>query len=137
MEFWEKIRNDLEKGFKDGVHAVKEGAAILKVKTGELTEEGKKRYKVFELKTKVEREIAELGGRVYDVIGTGVKNPMLDARVKTIISRIKRLEARITKLEGKPKAETKKTTRRVATAGRKPKKPVRRRQKRETEKPSR
>jgi hypothetical protein len=113
MEFWEKIRQDLERGFREGVHAVKEGAAILKVKTGELTEEGKKRYKIFELKTKVEREIAELGGRVYDATGAGVKNPMLDARVRAIMSRIKKLEARITKLEGKPKAQEKKTTKSV------------------------
>lgn len=42
MNFWEKVKNDLQKGIKEGIDFVKEGATIVKVKAEELTEEGKK-----------------------------------------------------------------------------------------------
>ena len=107
MNFWEKVKNDLQKGIKEGIDFVKEGATIVKVKAEELTEEGKKRLKIFELKTKVQREIAELGGVVYD-LSSKVKNPMLESKVKAVVSRIKKLEAQIAKLEGKTKVASKK-----------------------------
>ncbi len=107
MNFWEKVKNDLQKGIKEGIDFVKEGATIVKVKAEELTEEGKKRLKIFELKTKVQREIAELGGVVYD-LSSKVKNPMLESKVKAVVSRIKKLEAQIAKLEGKIKGRREK-----------------------------
>ena len=107
MNFWEKVKNDLQKGIKEGIDFVKEGATIVKVKAEELTEEGKKRLKIFELKTKVQRGIAELGGVVYD-LSSKVKNPMLESKVKVVVSRIKKLEAQIAKLEGKIKVASKK-----------------------------
>jgi hypothetical protein len=108
MNFWEKVKNDLQKGIKEGIDFVKEGATIVKVKAEELTEEGKKRLKIFELKTKVQREIAELGGVIYD-LSSKVKNPMLESKVKAVVSRIKKLEAQIAKLEGKMKGSTSRT----------------------------
>lgn len=111
MNFWEKVKKDIQKGVKEGIGIVKEGAIAVKVKAGELTEEGKRRYKIFELKTKVQRELSELGGRVYD-LSSKVKNPMLDKKVKAIVARVKKLEARVTKLEGKKVAPRKATTKR-------------------------
>lgn len=102
MSFWEKVKKDLQRGIKEGITAVKEGAAVVKGKVEELTEEGKRQYKIYALKTKVQKEIAELGGRVYD-LSSKIKNPMLDRKVEAILSRIKKLEAQITKIEGKPK----------------------------------
>jgi hypothetical protein len=103
MDFWDKVKSDIQKGIKEGVGFVKEGVSVVREKAEELTEEGKKRLSVFELKTKVHREISELGGRVYD-IRVKVKNPMSDSRVKAIISRVKKLEDKIEKLEGAPKS---------------------------------
>ena len=40
MEFWEKIRKDVQKGFRDGLAVIREGAIAVKVKAEELTEEG-------------------------------------------------------------------------------------------------
>lgn len=110
MSFYQKVKKDVQKGIKEGVHLLKEGAAVVKVKAEELAEEGKKRYKIFELKTKVQKEVAELGGRVYD-LSPKLKNPMLDKKVKAIIARVKKLETQVTRLEGKKKAATKRTAR--------------------------
>ncbi|MEW6162755.1 MAG: hypothetical protein AB1606_05535 [Nitrospirota bacterium] len=104
MSFWEKVKEDLQKGIKEGVYLLKEKAMVVKGKAEELAEEGKRRYKIFELQAKVQKEIAELGGRVYD-LSPKLKNPMLDKRVKAIIARIKKLEARVTKLKGRERAE--------------------------------
>ena len=109
MDFWESVKKDLEKGVKEGLDFLKEGAAIVKVKADELTDEGKKRYKIYELKAKVQGEIEDLGGRVYDLSSKN-KNPMQDQRVKAIMTRIKKFETRIAKLEGKEIKKPKKTT---------------------------
>ncbi|MEW6109497.1 MAG: hypothetical protein AB1632_10075 [Nitrospirota bacterium] len=109
MNFWEKIKKDVQKGVKEGIHIVKEGATTVREKAEELTEEGKRRYKIFDLKTKVQREIAELGGKVYE-LSPKRKNPLLEGKVKAIIARIKKLESQILKLEGKLKTTVKKKT---------------------------
>lgn len=93
MGFWEKVKKDIQKGFKEGITVVRE-------KAGELTGEGKRKYKLLDLKSKVHKEMAELGGRVYSSKG---KNPILDSKVKTVIAKIKKLETQIEKLEVKPK----------------------------------
>jgi hypothetical protein len=110
MDFWQKIKNDIQKGIREGFGIVREGMTVAKAKAEELTEEGKRRLKIFELKTKVQREISELGGRVYAVSGK-LKNPMLDKKAKAVIARIKKLETQIAKLEVKKKAAFRKATR--------------------------
>jgi len=101
MDFWIKVRDDLQKGVGEGIAIVKEGASAVKKKAEELTEEGKRRYQLYELKTKVHKEISELGGIVYE-LSEKVKNPMLNSKVKAIKARIKKLEMQIQKLEGNP-----------------------------------
>lgn len=103
MDFWEKIKSDIQKGIREGFGIVREGVTVARTKAGELTEEGKRRLKIFELNTKVQKEISELGGRVYDLSGK-LTNPMLDKKVKALVARVKKLEAQITRLEGKKKA---------------------------------
>ena len=66
MNLWDKIRRDVQKGIKEGMSVVKEVAAVAREKAEELTEEGKRRYKIFDLKVKVQKEMSELGGNVYD-----------------------------------------------------------------------
>ncbi len=114
MDFWEKIKGDLQKGVEEGLTFVKEGASVVRKKAEELTEEGKKQYRLFELKSKVQKEIAELGGRVYD-ISSKVKNPMLDSKVKAVMARIGKLQTDIMKLEGKaaPRSRKKAARRKV------------------------
>jgi hypothetical protein len=105
MNLWRKVTEDLQKGLEEGITYVKEGAFVVKQKAEELTEEGKRRYKLYELKTKVQKEISELGGKVYEV-SSKVRNPMLDTKVKAIKTRIEKLELEIMKLEGASTSET-------------------------------
>ena len=118
MNFWTKIKKDLQKGYDEGIAFVKEGAAVVLKKAEELTDEGKKRYALYELKARVQKEISELGGQVYDV-SAKMKNPMLDSKVKDIVGRIKRLEAEIEKHEGKQSTAAKKPVAKK-TAAKKP-----------------
>lgn len=112
MNFWDKIRRDVEKGIKEGLSVVKEKAVVAREKAEELTAEGRKRYKIFALKMKVQRAMSELGGRIYD-ISAKVKNPLTDKKVKGFIGKIKRLESQIMKLEGRLENKVKKTARKT------------------------
>jgi hypothetical protein len=107
MDFWEKVKKDVQKGLKDGAEMVRQGVTVVKEKAGELTDEGKKRLKVLDLKMKVQGEVSELGGKIYD-LSAKVKNPMLDKKVKAAISRIRKLETQIAKIEGTAKETLKK-----------------------------
>lgn len=109
MSFWEKVKKDLQKGSKEVMSALKEGATVVREKAGELTDEGKRQYKIYDLKSKVQKEIGELGGKVYD-LSSKVKNPMLDTKVKALISKIQKLELQISKIEGNNTPGAKKAT---------------------------
>ena len=108
MDFWDKIKVDIQKGIKEGVGLVREGVSVVRDAAEELSEEGNKKLRLFELKTKVQKEISGLGGRVYD-LRTKTKNPMSDSKVKAILSRIEKIEARIDKLDGQSKGRPAKT----------------------------
>jgi hypothetical protein len=98
MSFWQRIKKDLEKGVKSGVSIIKEGAQGAKEKVEELSEEAKIQYEISVLESKVHTWMTELGGRVYEV-SHSLKNPMLDTKVKMMVTRISKLQARIEKLE--------------------------------------
>ena len=106
MNFWEKIQKDIKKNVKEGMAIIKEGSAVVSQKTrivagrvGELTEEGKRKYKLFSLNMKVHDEFAKLGGRVYDLSLKTKKNPMTDKKAAAVVAIINKLEDQITKLE--------------------------------------
>ena len=119
---WNTIKADLEKGLNQGLVAVKKGALEVKKKAGELSEEGKRQYKLISLKTKVHKSMSELGARVYSLTQSSRKNPLLDARVKDIVARISKNETSILSLErGQKKAvprARKKTARAVSSRSR-------------------
>jgi len=106
---WKGIKKDLQKGMEKGMAAMKKGAIVAQKTAGDLTDEGKRQYKIFALKTKVHEAVSDLGARVYALMGSRVKNPALDAQVKNIVAQIKKLDEQIADLEGKPRpAKTKK-----------------------------
>ena len=96
---WVNIKKDLQKGMEKGMAAMKKGAIVVQKKAGDLTDEGKRQYKILSLKTKVHEAITDLGARVYALMGSRVKNPSLDARVKDLVAQIKKLDGQIAILE--------------------------------------
>ena len=116
---FDKIKKDVKKGIEEGIAVVKEGANVLSEKMGELTAEGKRQYKMFALKAKIQSQMTELGGRAYDVLDSK-KSPAADSRVKAVYAKIKKLEEQLSKLEREretkaaapKKPAAKKTTRR-------------------------
>lgn len=106
---WEGIKKDLQKGMEKGMAAMKKGAIVAQKTAGELTDEGKRQYKILTLKAKVHEGVTDLGARVYALMGSRVKNSALDPQVKDIVAQIKKLDAQIADLEKEPRsARTKK-----------------------------
>jgi hypothetical protein len=98
---WDAIKKDLQQGLEKSMEAVKQGAVVMQKKAGELTEEGKRQYKVLRLKAKIHDMIADLGAKTYLLMsGSKAKNPALDSGVKELVARIQDLEAQIKVLEG-------------------------------------
>ncbi len=101
---WEGIKKDLQVGMEKGMAAMKKGAIVAQKKAEDLTDEGKRQYKIFVLKTKVHEGISDLGARVYELMGSRKKNPALDAKVKNIVMQIKKIDAQIAELEKGPRS---------------------------------
>ena len=115
---WDAFKKDLQQGLEKSMAAVKQGAAEVQKKAGELTEEGKRQYKVLRLKAKIHDTITDLGAKTYLLMNAAkAKNPALDAGVKEIVAKIQDLEAEIGLLEGKGSeapAKTRRTARKKA-----------------------
>jgi hypothetical protein len=112
---WNAIKADLEKGLNQGLVAIRKGALEVKKKAGELSDEGKRQYKLISLKTKVHKGMSDLGARVYSLVHSGRKsNPLLDARVKDIVAQISKHESTILTLEKDQKKAAPKTRKKAA-----------------------
>lgn len=102
---WNDIKKDLQKGVEKGMAAMKKGAIVAQKKAGELTEEGKRQFKILTLKTKIHGAVSDLGARVYSLMSSEkTNNPALDAGVQDLVARIKDLEAQIAEVEEKSRA---------------------------------
>jgi hypothetical protein len=105
---WDKFQNEFKKNIEDGLSVIKDGGSAVSQQIEKLTDEGKKKYKVFNLNMKVQEEFAKLGGQVYDQITKKSKNPLGNRAVASVIKRINKLEAQITRLELKKAVKAKK-----------------------------
>jgi len=121
---FEKIKKDVKKGIEEGIAAVKEGANTVSDKMGELTAEGKRQYKIYDLKAKIRRQMTELGGRAYDLLDIQ-KSPATDSKVKAVYGKIKKLEMQLSKLEGKTETQATVPPKPTAKAKATPKKTLR------------
>jgi len=99
MSFWEAVKKDLQRGLREGIEAFREGAVYIRQKAEILTDEGKRQFKLAELRSNVQKELTELGGAVYDAAGR-MENPLLDRKVKSSLNRVKKLEAALSRLQG-------------------------------------
>jgi hypothetical protein len=92
-----KLIEDVEKELKRRMIAVKRGTIVVRRKAGDLSEEGKRQYRLIVLKTKVHNHLSALGARIYSLVSVNdKKNPALDSIVKDITAHIKWYEAEIT-----------------------------------------
>jgi hypothetical protein len=115
MSFWDKIQEDLKKNLQEGLEIFREGSSVVTDKLEKFTEEGKKKYKVFNLNMKVQEDFAKLGGEIYDLISKKSKNPLGNKKVKSIIAKINKMEEQISTLESKDAGETVKKSPKKAT----------------------
>jgi hypothetical protein len=121
MSFWDKMQKDISKNIQDGIAAIKEGGSSVSKKIEWMTEEGKRKYRIYSLHVNVKEEFEKLGGQIYDLTSKKAKNPLSSRKVTTIMTRIRKLEKQITRLEERAKKTTKKKSagtskRRIKTA---------------------
>jgi len=123
---FDKIKKDVKKGFEEGFAAVKQGANVVSVKMNELSAEGKRQYKIFNLNLK------ELGDMTYAVLDS-MKSLDENKKIKAAFAKIKKLEWQLSKIGGKkiktvaPKKPAKKEkviTKKAATKTSKQAKPL-------------
>lgn len=106
MNLLDKIQKDIKENVQEGIAIFREGSEVVSQKIGKLTEEGRRKYRIFTLNMKVQDELARLGGKVYD-LSFKSGNPMTNKSVVSIISRIRKLED---KIKGLKKGVRKKKT---------------------------
>ncbi|HDQ25248.1 MAG TPA: hypothetical protein ENN43_00680 [bacterium] len=95
---WKKIREDIRGVMKEGMAKLKEGAEIAGKKAGELTEEGKRRLKINEIKTNIHNETADLGARIYE-LEKEAPGTITDVMVAQHVEKIKKLAEELEALE--------------------------------------
>ena len=120
---FDKIKKDVKKGFEEGIAAVKQGANVVSVKMNELSVEGKRQYKIFNLNLKIQDQMKELGVMTYAVLDS-MKSLDENKKIKAAFAKIKKLEWQLNKIGGKrikavsaqkPAAKAKATTKKAAT----------------------
>jgi hypothetical protein len=116
---FDQIKNNLKKGMEEGIAVLKEGANVVSVKMNELSAEGKRQYKIFNLNLKIQDQINELGGMTYAVLDSR-KSLDEDKKIKAAFAKIKKLEWQLNKVGGK-KIETAVPKKPAAKAKAKPK----------------
>ena len=117
---FDQIRNNLKKGMEEGIAVLKEGANVVSVKMNELSAEGKRQYKIFNLNLKIQDQINELGGMTYTVLESG-KSLDENKKIKAAFAKIKKLEWQLNKIGGK-KIKTVSAQKPTAKAKSKPRK---------------
>jgi len=116
---FDKISKNLKKGMEEGIAVLKEGANVVSVKMNELSAEGKRHYKAFNLNLKIQDQVNELGGITYAVLESG-KSLDEDKKIKAVFAKIKKLEWQLNKIGGKkvktaaPKKSAKKTAKKTS-----------------------
>jgi len=105
MEFWTRIQKDIGKSLQ-----------TIRDKAGELTVEGKRKYKVYDLQSQIHKLMAELGAAVY-ALKDSSKNPAKTPKATALIGKIARLEEKLAESDplGQAKKPAKKTAKKKTT----------------------
>lgn len=105
---WNQLKKDISSGLEKGVVAIKKGAIVAGGKAEELTDEGRRQFRIMVLKSKIHSGISELGARVYALMDRSSKNPVLDAKVKELVAKIRKYESQIALLGKKKRTAARK-----------------------------
>ncbi len=111
MDILSGLKKDLEKGIKQGVDAVKSTATLVKEKAEEITEKGKIQYRIFEMKSRLQKQFASLGTKLHELTDAKKVN-VSNQDLKKLLTAIDKTKAAIAKLGEASRA--------MATAARKP-----------------
>ena len=109
MEFWSRIQKDIGKNLREGLQTIRE-------KADELTVEGKRKYKAYDLKSQIHKNMADLGAAVYSLKDSS-QNPAKSPKVISLIGKVAKLEEKLAEIEPPkpaPKPAKKKTAKKVA-----------------------
>ncbi|HID93524.1 MAG TPA: hypothetical protein EYP60_05445 [bacterium (Candidatus Stahlbacteria)] len=101
--FWEKVKKTL----KESAEILKEKAISVAEKTQEATEIGKLKIQIIGLNRDAEKNFAEMGGRVYELIEKGATDVLSDAKLRKLIDKAKQYEEKIANAEKKLKSLSK------------------------------
>jgi hypothetical protein len=96
---FDKIRKDVKKGIEEGIAAVMQGASVVSVKMNELSDEGKRQYKMFNLHVKIKDATNEMGEYAYAALNN-MKSLDEDKKIKAAFTKIRKLEWQLSKLDG-------------------------------------
>jgi hypothetical protein len=122
----DRIKKDIKKGLDQSVAAVKQGANAVSVKMSELSTEGKRQYKIFDMTVKIRDHVNELGDITYTVLKSG-KSLDENKKIKAAFAKIEKFEWQLDKIEGGPKiksAAAKKPAKKAKPAAKKSVKPA-------------
>jgi hypothetical protein len=100
MDILSGLKKDIEEGIKQGVDAVMSTATLVKEKAEELTEKGKTQYHIYELKNKLQKQLADLGGKLHQ-LAKAKKVKVSNQDLKKLLTGIDKTHAAISKLESK------------------------------------
>lgn len=100
MDILNGLKKDIEKGLKQGVDAVKSTATLVREKAEELTEKGKTQYQLYELNNKLQKQFADLGGKLHQ-LAKSKKVKISNQELRKLITAIDKIQSSISKLESK------------------------------------
>lgn len=93
-----KMRNDISKGFKDGLDKVVDGAESVAKKAGDVSAEGQRKVKIFNLKRKFQGYMEDLGVAIHNA-EVPTPGTVADEDVKAIPKQIKEANEELKALE--------------------------------------
>lgn len=91
---WNKLKEDVAKGVKEGLDVIREGAEIAAKKAGELTSEGQKKLKIYSIKKEIQQSAADLGAMLYKLEKEN-QGVIKDVMALEIVQKIDKLEANL------------------------------------------
>jgi hypothetical protein len=98
MVDWNKMKSDITKGVKEGLDKVIDGAETVAKKTGEVTAEGQKKIKIFNIKRKIQGYMEDLGVAIYNAENQ-TPGTVTDKLAKETIKKIKAANKELKTLE--------------------------------------